>query len=125
MTSVQSAVVKLAEPRGGGRAAPTPMKELGAHPTSGAALKLMEGRYGPYVTDGTTNATVPKGTDPMALALDAAAALIDARAAAGPAKGKRKAKVPAKRAAPAKKPAAPKKVVGKKPAAKRSPAKAS
>jgi DNA topoisomerase-1 len=122
-TGMNAAVVKLAEPRGGGfeRKAAAALREIGAHPTSGAAIRLMEGRYGPYVTDGTTNATVPKGSDPQALTADEAAALIDARAAAGPAKGKGR-KAPARKAAPkaatAKK--APAKKAGtRKPAAKK------
>jgi len=52
----------------------------------------MAGRYGPYVTDGTTNATLPKGTEPAAVTLDEAVQLIDERAAKGPSKkGGRKA----------------------------------
>ena len=74
----------------------------------------MEGRYGAYVTDGTTNATLPKTVAPEALTLEEAAQLLDERAAKAPAKGKKKA--PAKKA-PAKKAAA------KKPAAKKAPAK--
>ncbi len=102
-TGMNSAVVKLADAAanpGRARNAPTPLREVGPHPVSGAAIKLMEGRFGPYLTDGTTNANVPKGEDGMALSVEAAAALIDARAAM-PAKGKKPA-----RKAPAKKPEA-------------------
>jgi DNA topoisomerase-1 len=66
------------------------------------------------VTDGTTNATLPKTVTPEALTLEEAAQLIDDRAAKGPAKGKKKA--PAKKA-PAKK-TAPKKTAAKKAAPK-------
>ncbi len=115
-TGMNAAVVKLAEAAsGGGRAqrggSREPLKVLGAHPRTEAEIKLMEGRYGPYVTDGTTNATLPKTIAPDQLTLEEAAQLIDARAAA-PAKGKKKAapkkKAPAKKA-PAKKAAAAKK----------------
>ncbi len=58
----------------------TVLRDLGPHPQSGAAMKLLEGRYGPYVTDGTTNASVPKGTDPAALPVAEAVALLEARA---------------------------------------------
>ncbi len=115
-TGMNTAVVKLAEAAaGGGRgrgAAREPLKVLGAHPRSEAEIKLMEGRFGPYVTDGTTNATLPKSIVPDELTLEEAAQLIDARAALGPPKGKKKV--------PAKKKTAPK----KKPAAKKKPAKA-
>jgi DNA topoisomerase-1 len=106
----------------GGRTAAEPLKVFGAHPTSGGEIKLMAGRYGPYVTDGTTNATLPKDKQPEALTLEEAITLIDERAAKGPAKGKKGAKkAPAKKAAPKKD--APKKEAAKKPAAKKAPAK--
>jgi DNA topoisomerase-1 len=94
-TGMNAAAVKLAEAASGGRArtgSREPIAVLGAHPTSGKELKVMEGRYGPYVSDGETHATLPKAADPKAVTLDEAIALIDARAAKGPAKkGKRKA----------------------------------
>jgi DNA topoisomerase-1 len=91
-TGMNAAVVKLAEAaKGGGRpqrGSREPLRVLGAHPRTEAEIKLMEGRFGPYVTDGTTNATLPKTVAPEALTLEEAAQLIDARAAAGPAKKK-------------------------------------
>ncbi len=87
------AVALLAEKRAGGgrpqRGAAQPLRELGAHPVSGAVLKLMPGRYGVYITDGTTNATLPKDIALDGLELAKAVELIDARAAAAPAKGRK------------------------------------
>jgi DNA topoisomerase-1 len=53
-----------------------------------APLQVLEGRYGPYVTDGETNASVPKGTDPTTLTLEAANDLLEARRSAGPRVGR-------------------------------------
>ena len=78
---------------GGGRqrgASREPIAILGQHPESGKEVKVMAGRYGPYVSDGATHATLPKTADPKAVTLDEAVALIDARAAKGPSKGRRK-----------------------------------
>ena len=50
---------------------------LGVHPESGKDLKVMEGRYGPYVSDGTIHATLPKSADPSAVTLEEGIALID------------------------------------------------
>ena len=124
-TGMNAAVVKLAEAAaGGGRgrgAAAEPLNTFGPHPTTGGEIKLMAGRFGPYVTDGTTNATLPKDKDPGELTAAEAVVLIDERAAKGPAKGKRKAapKKAAAKKAPAKK-APAKKAAPKKPAAKKS-----
>lgn len=111
-TGMNAAVVKLAEAAANGgrpaRGSQAPLKVLGAHPRTEAEIKLMEGRYGAYVTDGTTNATLPKTIDKDQLTLEEAAQLIDARAAAAPAKGKAKRgakKAPAKKAATKKAPA--------------------
>ena len=48
-------------------------------PDGAAPLQVLEGRYGPYVTDGEVNASVPKGMDPATLSLDDALALLEAR----------------------------------------------
>ncbi|MDX3883286.1 MAG: type I DNA topoisomerase [Sphingomonas sp.] len=123
-TGMNAAVVKLAEAAaGGGRsrgASREPLKMFGANPETGAEVKLMEGRFGPYVTDGTTNATLPKSADPATLTLEGALALLAERAAKGPAKGKKKA-APKKAAA---KTAAPKKTAAKKAPAKKKVEKA-
>jgi DNA topoisomerase-1 len=130
-TGMNAAVVKLAEAAAGGgraRGSREPLKVLGAHPRTEAEIKLMEGRFGPYVTDGTNNATLPKSLAPDQLTLEEAAQLIDERAAKGPPpkKGRKppaaaKKKAPAKKA-PSEKPPA-KKPPAKKPAAKKSAAK--
>ncbi|HEX6784025.1 MAG TPA: type I DNA topoisomerase [Sphingomicrobium sp.] len=87
-TGMNAAVAKLADAAsGGGRrqgATREPIAELGKHPASGGEIKVMAGRYGPYVTDGSTNATLPKGADPAAVTLEEAVRLIDERAAKGP-----------------------------------------
>jgi len=111
-TGMNAAVVKLAEAAANGgrpaRGSREPLKVLGKHPRTELEIKLMEGRYGAYVTDGTTNATLPKTIDKDQLTLEEAAQLIDARAAAAPAGGKGKRgpkKAPAKKAAAKKAPA--------------------
>ncbi|HEX8668803.1 MAG TPA: type I DNA topoisomerase [Allosphingosinicella sp.] len=110
-TGMNAAVAKLADAAAGGgraRGAREPLKVLGPHPRTEAEIKLMEGRFGPYVTDGTTNATLPKSLAPDALTLEEAAQLIDERAAKGaPAKKGR-------RGGAAKKPPAKKKPSAKK-----------
>jgi DNA topoisomerase-1 len=74
-----------------GRRGPQALKELGNDP-SGTPIKLMKGRYGPYVTDGSTNATVPNSDEPESITLEQALALIADRAAKGGGKKKKKAK---------------------------------
>lgn len=111
-TGMNAAVVKLAEAAAGGgraRGSREPLKVLGAHPRTELELRLMEGRFGPYVTDGATNATLPKSLAPEELTLEEAAQLIDERAAKGPPAKKGRGRKPAAKKAPAKKAPAKKK----------------
>lgn len=142
------AVALLADKRAGGgrpqRGQAAALAELGNHPEDGKPIRVLSGRFGPYIKHGDTNANVPKGADPAALTLEEAIALIADRVAKGgggkkPAKKtaakKAPAKAPAKakaaaadgeapvKKAPAKKPAA-KKTAAKKPAAKKAKAEA-
>ena len=115
-TGMNAAVVKLAEAAAAGpraRGTMAPLREIGPHPVSGAVMKLMAGRFGQYITDGSTNATVPKSEDGMTITLEAAATLIDARAAMPPKAGKKPVKKAVAKAV-AKKPVAKKKVAAKK-----------
>ncbi|MGC3968768.1 MAG: topoisomerase C-terminal repeat-containing protein [Pirellulales bacterium] len=73
-----------------------PLKVLGESPVTKQPVKLFEGRYGPYVTDGTTNASLPKDTGIEDATLEMALPLLAARAAAGPSVKKKR---PAKKAA--------------------------
>ena len=96
------------------------LKELGNDP-EGNAVKVMKGRYGPYVTDGSTNATIHEGDDPEQVTLEQALALIADRIAKGGGKPKKKKAVAKKAAA---KPAvkAPKKTAANKTAPKKKAA---
>jgi|GEM_PF-53243 len=69
--------LELLDQKGG----PAVLKELGAHPGTGKAVTVRDGRYGPYVTDGKVNASLPKDADPTAFTLDQAVPLLAARAA--------------------------------------------
>jgi DNA topoisomerase-1 len=100
----------------GGRGAAAALRELGAHPGDGAPVRILAGRFGPYVKHGTTNANIPRGEDAETLTLEAAVALIAARAGKSPAKGT--AKTAARPKAPAKAKAAPKAKAKAKAAAK-------
>ncbi len=82
--SLEQAMERIEAKESGKRVA---LREVGEHPESGADLVILAGRFGPYVTDGTVNATLPKGTEPEDVDLDEAVELL-ARAAARKAKGK-------------------------------------
>ena len=79
--TLDEAVAKLKEPKKGRRrgGAASVIADLGAHPESGETIQVKTGRYGPYVTDGTVNATIPKGTDPEKVGLEQAVELLAKR----------------------------------------------
>jgi len=76
-----------------------PLKELGKHPETGDEISVMSGRYGPYVTDGDVNATLPKGTEPEDVDLEQALELLAEKAAKGGGRGRRGKKGGAKKGA--------------------------
>jgi DNA topoisomerase-1 len=108
--TLQEALEVLAQPkavRGAGRgvAAP-PLKTFDPSPATGKPIELRDGRYGLYVTDGQTNASLPKDTSGEDLTFEQAVALLEARAAAGPSKKKTKSKAAKKEPKAAKTPKA-------------------
>ena len=73
------------KPRGRGRAAATPpLREMGADPATGSPMVVKDGRFGPYVTDGETNASLRKGDEVSTLTVERAAELLADRRAAAP-----------------------------------------
>ena len=124
--TLEQALSILAQPkptRGQGRgvAAP-PLKTLEVSPVTGKAIELRDGRYGLYVTDGETNASLPKDLSGDELTFEQAVSLLEARAAAGPSKKKGKKGAASKGTA---KSGAAKKGASKKSSSKKSGAKKS
>ncbi|HEX9885871.1 MAG TPA: type I DNA topoisomerase [Longimicrobiales bacterium] len=63
------------------KGAPRVIQELGPHPDSGKVVQIVSGRYGPYATDGSVNATLPKDADPEAFTLGEAVEILAKKAA--------------------------------------------
>jgi DNA topoisomerase-1 len=105
--TLEQAEVIFAQPkRGRGQQAKPPLAELGESPDTGKPIRVLDGRFGPYVTDGATNATIRRGLDPETITFEDALDLLRERAAKGPStKAKKTAKKPAKKTAAKKKPA--------------------
>ncbi|MEE8450561.1 MAG: DNA topoisomerase, partial [Thermoguttaceae bacterium] len=121
--TVEQAVELLAKPKPGRGAAnkKEPIKVFDVSPVTEQPIQLLEGRYGPYVTDGTTNASIPRGTSTDEVTFELALDLLKVRAEKGPAKKKAKKKATKKKATKkkaAKKKATKKKTVKKKAAKK-------
>lgn len=122
--TIEQAVHLLSQPKqhGRGRAAAKrePLKVFEASPVTNQKVQLLDGRYGPYVTDGETNASLPKGTPPEELTFQEALDLLAARAAAGPSKKKVTKRKTAKSVKTAKSGDAPKKSATKRRTTKKS-----
>ena len=129
--TLDEALALLAQPKTRGRAAAKPpLKTLGEDSATGAAMVVKEGRFGPYVTDGETNASLRKGDTPETLTDERASELLADRRARGPVTKKAPAKRAAAKKAPAKrattkkattKKATTKKATTKKATAKKAP----
>ncbi|NEM92192.1 type I DNA topoisomerase [Galbitalea soli] len=96
-----------AQPKYGGRSASSALKEFDPDPESGKPIRIKDGRFGAYVTDGVTNATIPRGETVEEIDFERAVQLLADKRAKGPAKPRAKAatatKRPAAKRAPAKK----------------------
>ncbi|MCX6419085.1 MAG: type I DNA topoisomerase [Actinobacteria bacterium] len=107
--TLDEALAIYAQPKQRGRrAAAPPMRDLGIDPSTSKPVVIKEGRFGPYITDGETNATVPSSADPMTLSVDRAFDLLAAKRAAGPAPKKTAAKKSTAKKATRKTPKPPK-----------------
>ncbi|MTD17025.1 type I DNA topoisomerase [Nakamurella sp. YIM 132087] len=115
--TLEQALALYAQPKTRGRqsAAAPPLREVGADPGTGKPMVIKDGRFGPYVTDGETNASLRKGDEVETLTVERAGELLADRRARGPAP--KKTRATAAKKAPAKAGAA------KAGAAKKAPAK--
>jgi len=123
--TLEQAEVLFAQPKRRGRQTKPPLADLGPHPESQAPVRVLEGRFGPYVTDGAINASLPRGMDPEAITMDEALGLLRARAEKIAENGGKPVKKAKKTAKKAPKKAAKKatKKTAKKTAAKKTAAK--
>ena len=107
ITLEEATAIYAAPKQRGRRAAAGPLKELGTDPASGKPVVVKEGRFGPYVTDGETNATLRKADSIEEITLERAAELLAEKRAKGPAPKRTTRKAPVKKTA-TRKPAAKK-----------------
>jgi DNA topoisomerase-1 len=83
--SLDAALALLREPKRSRRRLGAPKKVLNELSHGGISLRILAGRYGPYVTDGTTNASIPRGSTPQSVTFQQAIDLLEERRVAGPA----------------------------------------
>jgi DNA topoisomerase-1 len=117
--TLEQALEIYAQPKYGARRASSALAEFEADPVSGKPIRIRDGRFGPYVTDGETNVTIPRGQKPEDITFEIAVQMLADKRAKGPAP-----KRGAARKAPAKK-APAKKAPAKKAPAKKSTASSS
>ncbi|HXR67957.1 MAG TPA: topoisomerase C-terminal repeat-containing protein, partial [Dermatophilaceae bacterium] len=117
--TLEEALAIYAQPKQRGRAAAAPLKELGDDPVSGKPMVVKEGRFGAYVTDGETNATLRKDDEPETITAERGAELLADKRARGPVTRKRAAKKTTTKKATAKK-ATEKKATAKKATTKKA-----
>ena len=84
--TLEEALAVYAQPKYGARGASSALKEFENDPTSGKPIKLKDGRFGPYVTDGETNATIPRGEEALEVTFERAVQLLADKRAKGPVK---------------------------------------
>ncbi len=116
--TLEEALAVYAQPKQRGRAAAAPLKELGDDPVSGKPMVVKEGRFGAYVTDGETNATLRKDDEPESITPERGAELLAEKRARGPVTRKRATKKAAKKTTTKK--AAAKKTTAKKTTARKT-----
>jgi DNA topoisomerase-1 len=116
--TLEEALAVYAQPKQRGRAAAAPLKELGDDPVSGKPMVVKEGRFGAYVTDGETNATLRKDDEPESITPERGAELLAEKRARGPVTRKRATKKVAKKATTKK--AAAKKTTARKTTARKT-----
>jgi len=117
---LEQALAVYAQPKYGARRASSALAEFDPDPVSGKPIRIRDGRFGAYVTDGETNVTIPRGQQVQDITFEIAVQMLADKRAKGPAP-KRGARTAAAKKAPAKK--APAKTTAKKAPAKKAPAK--
>ena len=122
--TLEQALEIFAQPkrRRGQAAARGPLRELGQDPATDKPVVIKDGRFGPYITDGQTNVTVPRSEDPATISAERAFELLADKRAKGPAKKRTTRKTTAKKTTTKK--ATTKKTATKKSAAKTASSKA-
>ena len=123
--TLEQALEIFAQPkrRRGQAAARGPLRELGQDPATDKPVVIKDGRFGPYITDGQTNVTVPRSEDPATITAERASELLAEKRAKGPAKKRTTGKTTTRKSA-AKKTTAKKATATKKTTAKTAASKA-